>query len=83
MNDIQNNPDLPWNWAWVSENPNLTMKFIIDNLDKDWNCEYISKNKFIHADHVFNKHMIKVKNNNCHWLLNQTILHENLIKMVI
>ena len=47
---IQNNPDLPWNYYHgVSENPNLTIDFIQDNIDKDWkwseiSCHHFTKN---------------------------------------
>ena len=31
MKDIQDNPTLPWNWNYVSANPNITLKDIQDN----------------------------------------------------
>ena len=43
---IKENPDLPWNWAWISLNPNITIDFIINNSGKPWNWQWISKNKF-------------------------------------
>ena len=37
-------PNKPWDWYWVSRNPNISMKFIKDNPDKQWVWEYISDN---------------------------------------
>lgn len=33
LEDIINNPQLPWKYNFLSSNPNLTMKFILDNID--------------------------------------------------
>ena len=40
-------PDRDWNWGWISQNPNITMKDILDNPDNNWNCDYISSNSNI------------------------------------
>ena len=37
-------PNKPWNWKWLSCNPNTTWEIIQDNLDKDWNWICISMN---------------------------------------
>ena len=37
-------PDKDWCWYWISWNPNLTMKDILDNPDKDWDWYYLSSN---------------------------------------
>ena len=41
---IIDNPDKPWDWDYISENPNITMKDILDNPDKPWDWDYISWN---------------------------------------
>ena len=46
MKIINDNPDKPWNWKYISSNPNLTMKFILDNPDKPWDWFLISSNPF-------------------------------------
>lgn len=45
VNDIENNPDVDWNWTYVSANPNITYDFIVKNEDKIsfW---MLSKNMF-------------------------------------
>jgi hypothetical protein len=49
------NPDKPWNWGWISKNPNITMKFILDNPDKPWNWSAISMNPNITMDFINDK----------------------------
>ena len=46
MDIIRKNPDKPFNWAWISLNPNITIDFIINNLDKPFDWGNISTNKF-------------------------------------
>ena len=41
---ILDNHEKPWDWADISRNPNLTMKFINANPDKPWNWHWISWN---------------------------------------
>ena len=40
-------PDKPWNWWELSRNPNITMKFVLDNINKPWNWQWLSQNKFL------------------------------------
>src|SRR5438128_979304 len=47
MKNVENNPELQWNYEYISLNPNLTIEFIKRNLDKNWNWEYISRHKNI------------------------------------
>ena len=54
MEDIINNPDnswgsdLPkWDYTAISYNPNLTLSFISDNLDKPWDFSYLFNNPII------------------------------------
>jgi len=44
------NPDKPWNWQYISENPNITWEIIHANPDKPWNWRHISKNSNITWD---------------------------------
>jgi hypothetical protein len=39
-------PDKDWDWECISYNPNITMKFILDNPDKPWDWGCISLNNF-------------------------------------
>jgi DNA-dependent RNA polymerase auxiliary subunit epsilon len=41
---LEKYPDKPWNWRWISKNPNLTMEFIEKNPDKPWDWENLSRN---------------------------------------
>ncbi len=36
IEDIYNNPDIPWNWAWVTSNPIITMEIIKENSWMPW-----------------------------------------------
>jgi hypothetical protein len=52
---IESNPDIPWNWHWVSRNSNLTTEIIEANTDIPWEWKWISRNtnismKFIKAN---------------------------------
>lgn len=42
--NLNSNNPLPWNWVGLSQNPNITLDFVINNLDKTWNWYYVSKN---------------------------------------
>lgn len=44
--DILNHPEIPWDYAGISYNPNITLELILLNKDKNWNFEGISSNKF-------------------------------------
>jgi hypothetical protein len=41
---IEKYPNKPWDWFWISYNPNITMKFIENHPDKPWDWEFISYN---------------------------------------
>ncbi len=41
---IENNPDYPWDWEGISENPNITWEIIKNNPDQEWNWYRISSN---------------------------------------
>lgn len=44
-------PNLRWNYRWISKNPALTYRFVVDNADKlEW--KYVSMNKFNKHYHI-------------------------------
>ena len=47
---IQENKDKPWDWNYISYNPNITMDIIINNPDKPWGWYSISRNPNITWD---------------------------------
>ncbi len=38
------NPDKPWDYYWLSQNPNITWEIVRDNPDKDWDYTMLSQN---------------------------------------
>jgi hypothetical protein len=52
MQDIEDNPDLRWNWSGISENPNLTLDFILKHIDKGWVWYLVVKNPGIKMDDI-------------------------------
>ena len=52
MDDITNNPTLPWNWKYICCNPNLTFDFVQQNLSEELCWGMISKHKNITMEHV-------------------------------
>ena len=40
---IKENPHLPWNYGWLSENPNITWEHVKNNPDCPWDYYYLSK----------------------------------------
>ena len=62
---LEKYPDKPWNWRWISMNPNITVDFIEKHPDKPWDWEGISMNpnitmEFIekHSDKPWNWYFI-------------------------
>jgi hypothetical protein len=51
---ILNNPNKPWDFNGLSQNPNITINIIKDNILKKWNWIHISKNKGITWDAIVN-----------------------------
>ena len=47
MDIVKANPTYPWHYEMMSFNPNLTIAFIREHLDKHWNWEVISSNAAI------------------------------------
>jgi hypothetical protein len=42
FNYIKNNPDKPWNYDYLSYNPNITWDIVATNPDKPWNWSFLS-----------------------------------------
>jgi hypothetical protein len=40
------NPDKPWDWTWLSRNPNITTEIVTANPDKPWKWNELSCNTF-------------------------------------
>ena len=57
MKIIEKNPTKPWNWAEISNNPNLTIEIIEKNPTELWNWYSISRNNFSKQkeEFIFNK----------------------------
>ena len=43
---LEKYPEKPWNWVYISWNPNITMEFIEKHPEKPWDWVDISQNKF-------------------------------------
>ena len=54
MEYVKNNPDKPWNYFWLSCNPNITMEDVKNNPYKPWNWKCLSKNPNITMNDVKN-----------------------------
>ena len=46
MEFVEKYPEKPWNWDWISYNPNLTMEFVEQHPEKPWDWINISRNTF-------------------------------------
>ena len=67
---IEKYPDKPWNWNWISQNPNITMEMIEKYPEKPWDWSYgISRNTF-----KKNKEQFEMRT------LNQKFIQENLLE---
>ena len=42
LNFIISQPDKPWDWRYLSSNPNITMDIVMANPDKPWNWYRLS-----------------------------------------
>ncbi len=52
MNDIFSNLDIPWNWEYISYNPNIRIIDILNNIDKPWDWGVLSYNIGIKMDDI-------------------------------
>jgi hypothetical protein len=52
--DVVANPDLPWYWPYLSNNPNITLADVLANSDKpwDWFWNVVSMNPGITMDDI-------------------------------
>ena len=53
MEYVEKHLEKPWDWEWVSYNPNLTFEYVEKHLDKDWDWKCLSKNLFNREAKVF------------------------------
>lgn len=60
LQDIIDNPNLPWNYNTMSSNPNITLNFVYRNIDKNWNWEELSRNK-LEYDTKIKENIIQIK----------------------
>ena len=68
MKDVLNNPDKPWDLSGLSGNPNITISFIENNIDKiDFSS--LSSNTFID-----NSILLKILNKILHYDINLIII---------
>lgn len=51
---IEANMDRPWNWYWVTRNPNLTWEFVEKYKDKPWDWKYMIRLPIITYEIVCN-----------------------------
>lgn len=42
--DLVNSLDKPWNWEYLSANPNITFEDVYANPDKPWSRSCLSRN---------------------------------------
>ena len=43
---VEDNLDKPWNWSWLSSNPNLTFDIVLVHPNKPWDWRELSYNTF-------------------------------------
>tara|TARA_E500000178_G_C17017199_1_gene753637 strand:+ start:799 stop:1845 length:1047 start_codon:yes stop_codon:yes gene_type:complete len=56
--NIDNHPEIDWQWSYISYNPNLTREFFIKNIHQKWNWNTISSRKFIDTS-LIDKYLYK------------------------
>ena len=49
---ITNIPNTSYNWNYLSVNPNITLDIIETNMEKPWDWEGYSNNKFTKQSHI-------------------------------
>jgi macrodomain Ter protein organizer (MatP/YcbG family) len=45
MSYVLENIDKPWDWKYLSGNPNIKMSDVLENINKPWNWKYLSMNR--------------------------------------
>jgi len=53
MDIIQSNRDKPWDFIFISANPNLTFDFILENPQEDWSSIIMNGNLFEKQKEIF------------------------------
>ena len=64
-------------YRWLSKNQNITIDFILDNLEKKWNWGSLTINKGIKVSDILNNRHLPWENS---WYLNPNIMPYDLIK---
>src|SRR4051812_45453863 len=49
---LQKFPEKPWDWKWLSANPNITFDYVRKHPEKPWDWEWLSGNPNITFDIV-------------------------------
>ena len=82
---MEANPDKPWNWNSLSENPSITWEIVEANPDKPWDWEHYHENKFTKAKEEFEKrvsHQKFIQENILEELV-KAYMHPNRIVMLL
>ena len=85
FNFIVRNMDKPWNWDWLSANPNVTWEIVEAYPDKPWDWFALSRNKFTKAKEEFEKrvsHQKFIQENILEELV-KTYMHPKRIVMLL
>ena len=45
LDDIENHPEIKWDYYALSNNPNITWEYVEENLDEDWDYHSLSANE--------------------------------------
>ena len=78
MEFIEKHPEKPWDWWYISLNPNLTMELIEKYIDKI-NFGKLSKNKFTFENSRMKKkegHLLLEKERSFHKLQNLYVINQ-------
>tara|TARA_Y100001958_G_C21216913_1_gene542300 strand:+ start:1338 stop:1589 length:252 start_codon:yes stop_codon:yes gene_type:complete len=54
---------MPWNWQYVSQNPNITWEIIMDNLDKPWDLLNLYQNSSVRESSIDQLRLKMIKSN--------------------
>ena len=73
---VNNNPDKPWRWYWLSRNPNITWDIVGNNPDKPWSRYTLSQNPNITMD-------IVLQNPDKGWYWNEISKNPNITWAVV
>ena len=52
MDIVNDNPDNPWNWTELSQNPSITIEDALDNPNKPWEWNLMSRNPSITIEDI-------------------------------